>query len=88
VNAAMLSLLYGLRPAVGCIEIDVAAVKVRFVVGPQLLHGSQLLVVQFSVAWAESNPLLPNTFASTSERMPSSVMTVAIPSFTSCPRSR
>jgi hypothetical protein len=30
VNVAMLSLLYGLRPAVGCIEIDVAAVKVRF----------------------------------------------------------
>jgi hypothetical protein len=33
-NAAMLSILYGLRPAVGCIEIDVAAVKVGFVVGP------------------------------------------------------
>jgi hypothetical protein len=47
-NAAMLSLLYGLRPAVGCIEIDVAVVKVGFVVGPQLLHGSQLLVEQFA----------------------------------------
>jgi hypothetical protein len=47
-NAAMLSILYGLRPAVGCIEIDVAVVKVGFVVGPQLLHGSQLLVEQFA----------------------------------------
>ena len=44
----MLLLRYGLRPAVGCIKIDVAAAKVRFVVGRQLLRGSQLLVEQFA----------------------------------------